>query len=149
MEKAKLRDALMQELWRMNRLDLMVNLHEFLEGELAALNYLRGCDGAVTPSQISENLRVSRARAANILRALREKQFVEMNISLDDRRKMDVCLTEAGKKFYDEKYADMIRYFDLYIDVLGEKDILELTRLLKKTSDNEVLLRPGKEPEEE
>ncbi len=150
MDKSELRDALMQQLWRLNKLDLMVSLREFIEGELAALYYLRGCDEAVTPSQISENLRVSRARAANILRALREKGYVEMSIAEDDRRKMDVCLTEEGRRYCDEKYAYLVRYFDLYVDVLGENDILELTRLLKKTADEEVLLRESEEsPESE
>ena len=141
MEKSELREALMQQLWRLNKLDLMVSLREFIEGELAALYYLSGCEGAVTPSQISENLRVSRARAANILRALRRKKFVEMNIAADDRRKMDVCLTEQGRRYCEEKYDYIVRHFDLYVDVLGEKDIAELTRLLKKTADSEVLLR--------
>lgn len=145
MDKSELRDALMQQLWRLNKLDLMVSLREFIEGELAALYYLRGCDEAVTPSQISENLRVSRARAANILRALREKGYVEMSIAEDDRRKMDVCLTEEGRRYCDEKYAYLVRYFDLYVDVLGERDILELTRLLKRTADEEVLLRESDE----
>ena len=150
MDKSELRDALMQQLWRLNKLDLMVSLREFIEGELAALYYLRGCDEAVTPSQISENLRVSRARAANILRALREKGYVEMSIAEDDRRKMDVYLTEEGRRYCDEKYAYLVRYFDLYVDVLGENDILELTRLLKRTADEEVLLRESEEsPESE
>ncbi len=145
MNKSELRDALMQQLWRLNKLDLMVSLREFIEGELAALHYLCGCEGAVTPSQISDNLRVSRARTANILRALRQKGYVEMNIAVDDRRKMDVCLTEKGRRYSDEKYAYIVRYFDLYVDVLGEQDISELTRLLKKTADSEVLLRSDTE----
>ena len=36
MEKKELRDALMQQLWRMNKMDLMVSLREFLEGESVA-----------------------------------------------------------------------------------------------------------------
>lgn len=147
MDKSELRDALMQQLWRMNKLDLMVSLREFIEGELAALYYLHGCEEAVTPSQISENLQVSRARAANILRALREKGFVEMSIAEDDRRKMDVCITEEGRRYFDEKYDYIVRYFDLYVEVLGERDIAELTRLLKKTADSEVLLRSESEEE--
>lgn len=74
MDKKELRDALMHQLWRMNKMDLMVNMREYLEGESAALNYLYTCgDARVTPSQISENISVSRARMANILRSLRGK----------------------------------------------------------------------------
>ena len=61
MDKKELRDALMHQLWRMNKMDLMVNMREYLEGESAALNYLYTCgDARVTPSQISENLNTSK-----------------------------------------------------------------------------------------
>lgn len=142
MDKAALRDELMQQLWRMNKMDLMVNLREFLEGETAALNYLYSCgEQAVSPSQISENIGVSRARMANILRSLRAKGYIEMEIAEQDRRKMDVRMTREGGTFCREKYEYLVRYFDLYVDVLGEADIKELIRLIKKTADNEILLK--------
>lgn len=142
MDKRELRSALMQQLWRMNKMDLMVNMREYLEGESAALNFLYTCgDRHVSPSQISENIRVSRARMANILRSLRGKGYIEMEISSSDRRKMDVCITDAGREYCKERYDYLVRYFDLYVDVLGEEDIRELTRLIKKTADNEVLLK--------
>lgn len=87
-DKTALRDGLIAELWRMNKMDIILHLREFVEGETAALWFLRSCETA-TPSQISENLNVSRARAANILRSLRQKGFVEMEIASSDRRKMD------------------------------------------------------------
>ena len=70
---------------------------------------------------------------------------MHISIATDDRRKMDVCLTEDGRRHCDEKYAFLMRYFDLYVEVLGERDIAELTRLLKKTADSEVLLRESDE----
>ena len=142
-DKTALRDGLIAELWRMNKMDIILHLREFVEGETAALWFLRSCETA-TPSQISENLNVSRARAANILRSLRQKGFVEMEIASSDRRKMDVRLTDAGCRSLEEKYAFLVRYFDLYVDVLGGEDIAELTRLLRKTVDCEALLATNK-----
>ena len=142
-DKTALRDGLIAELWRMNKMDIILHLREFVEGETAALWFLRSCETA-TPSQISENLNVSRARAANILRSLRQKGFVEMEIASSDRRKMDVRLTDAGRRNLEEKYAFLVRYFDLYVDVLGGEDIAELTRLLRKTADCEALLATNK-----
>lgn len=142
-DKTALRDGLIAELWRMNKMDIILHLREFVEGETAALWFLRSCETA-TPSQISENLNVSRARAANILRSLRQKGFVEMEIASSDRRKMDVRLTDAGRRSLEEKYAFLVRYFDLYVDVLGGEDIAELTRLLRKTVDCEALLATNK-----
>lgn len=37
----------------------------------------------------------------------------------------------------EEKYDFLLRYFDLFVDVLGESDILELTRLLKRVADSD------------
>ncbi len=145
MDKIKVRDGLIRELWRMTKMDIIIHLREFVEGETAALWYLNTCGAErVTPSQISDNLQVSRARAANILRSLREKHYVEMEIAEGDRRKMDVMLTEAGKQSLQEKYSFLLKYFDLYVDVLGEDEILDLTRLLKKTVDCNLLLDPKK-----
>ena len=64
-----------------------------------------------------------------------------MEIDSVDRRKMLVSLTEKGDSFLDEKYDFLVRYFDLYVDELGEKDITELIRLLRKTSDCNALLK--------
>ena len=142
MDKSELRKELMSELWRMIKLNLMVSLREFIEGETAALWTIRSCaEKKISPSQISESLCISRARAANILRSLRRKGFVDMQIDANDRRKMLVSLTEKGDAFLEEKYDFLVRYFDLYVDELGEKDITELIRLLRKTSDCNALLK--------
>ena len=131
----------MQQLWRMNKMNLMLTLREFIEGETATLWFLRSADETVTPSQISDSLRISRARTANILRSLRNKGLIAMEIDDDDRRKMHVDLTEAGRDFFRRKYAFIVRYFDMYVDVIGEKDISELNRLLHKTVESEKLLK--------
>ena len=68
----------------------------------------------------------------SILRSLRGKGFVEMDISAGDRRKMDVRCTPAGRAFLEEKYAAVLRLFEAYVDALGEEDILQLTRILDK-----------------
>ena len=97
-------------------------------------------DMTIIPSMISDNLRISRARTAIILRTLREKGYVTMDISEEDRRKMTVLLTESGKSYLDEKYDFLLAYFDKYIEVLGADNIEELTELLKLTADKEACL---------
>ena len=103
--KEHLRNELMQELWRMNKMDIIVHLMEIIEGETAVLGYLARCNGKlVNPSMISEELNISRARTANILRSLRKKELIVMEIDDDDRRKMQVGLTEKGRNFFAEKF---------------------------------------------
>lgn len=142
MDKTTLRDELMYELQRMAKMDIIVSLREFAEGETAALVALHFQHDRMTPSLLSETLQVSRARTANILRTLRQKGFIQMEMSEEDRRKMYVSLTTEGIRFLEEKHRFLVNYFDLYVEALGETDIAELTRLLRKTVDCEALVKP-------
>lgn len=141
MENDKLRDALIEQLWRMNKMDIISHLREFIEGELATLRFLKmNAAETVIPSMISDNLKISRARTAIILRTLREKGYVSMNIAEEDRRKMKVVMTDEGKGYLDEKYKFLLDYFEKYIEVLGAENIEALTGLLKLTADKEAEL---------
>ena len=135
MDKTQLRDALMAQLWRMYKMDIMLYLREFLVGETALLEYICDKKDAVTPSAISEDMHLSRARTANILRTLREKGYVEMEVDSADRRRMNVTATPAGENCLKGKHAFPIRIS--IVDVLGEDNISALTSLLKVTADSE------------
>ena len=108
MDKTQLRDALMAQLWRMYKMDIMLYLREFLVGETALLEYICDKKDAVTPSAISEDMRLSRARTANILRTLREKGYVEMEVDSADRRRMNVTATPAGENYLKGKHAYIV-----------------------------------------
>ncbi len=137
MDKVKLRDALMAQLWRMYSMDIMLYLREFLVGETALLECIASADRTLTPGEISEHMHLSRARTANILRTLREKGYVSMEVSGDDRRKMLVSITAPGREHLAGKHAYLESYFDKYVEVLGEENISNLTALLKVTADSE------------
>ena len=138
MDKIQLRDALMAQLWRMYKMDIMLYLREFLVGETALLECIASHGEALTPSAISDEAHLSRARTATIL---------TMDVADDDRRKMNVRITEAGIKHLAEKHGFLASYFDKYVEVLGEKNISELTALLKLTADSESKLK-SRFPEE-
>ena len=113
----------MAQLWRMYKMDIMLYLREFLVGETALLEYICDKKDAVTPSAISEDMHLSRARTANILRTLREKGYVEMEVDSADRRRMNVTATPAGENCLKGKHAFLEDYFDKYVDVLGEDNL--------------------------
>ena len=141
MEKEELRERLMCVLRKMYKMDIIVQLMEFVEGETAVLGCLTRHEGPMNPSQLSEEMHISRARTANILRALRRKGRIRMEIDDDDRRKMHVEATAEGRAFYEKKLAFLGRYFDGYIGVLGEEDTRALIGLLDKTVESEAVLR--------
>ena len=96
MDKISLREAFIAQLWRMYKLDIMLYLREFLVGETAALEYIATQPAPCTPSEISDSMRVSRARTANVLRSLREKGYVNMRTDEDDRRRVNVTVTDEA-----------------------------------------------------
>ena len=140
MDKIQLRDALMTQLWRMYRMDIMLYLREFLVGETATLEAIVSAEEPLTPTALSELMHLSRARTANLLRTLREKGYISMAMDSEDRRRMNVTPTEAGISYLGEKHAFLEKYFDMYVDVLGEENISGLTKLLKVTADSESAL---------
>ena len=60
-----------------------------------------------------------------------------MEISAEDRRKIDVVLTERGRRVLEEKRAYFLGSFDRYIEVMGEENIVELNRILRLTAENQ------------
>ena len=141
MDKTDLRDALMSQLWRMYKMDIMLYLREFLVGETALMEYIAMAGRAVTPTEISEEAHLSRARTANILRSLREKGYISMEMDEEDRRRMNVTATQSGLNYLKGKHEYVESYLDRYVEVLGEKNISDLTALLKVTADSEDALR--------
>ncbi len=58
-----------------------------------------------------------------------------MEMAENDRRKMQVTLTDSGRNQVTAKEAEIMNYFDIMIDGLGEKNIQELTRLINLTNN--------------
>lgn len=137
MDKISLRDGLMEQLWRMYRMDIMVYLREFLFGETAALECLSRHSGPSTPTTLAEEMKLSRPRTATILSTLRKKGYIEMSVDENDRRRMNVELTGAGLEHLKEKHTRVERYFDSCVEVLGDERITALTNLLRETADME------------
>ncbi len=137
MDKIELRNELVEQLWRMYKMDIMVYLREFLAGEMAALECLGHHVEPTTPTMLSEELKLSRPRMANILSSLRRKGYISMDIDHEDRRRMNVDLTEEGRNYLQSKFEFLAKYLDKYVEVLGETKIVELTQILKDTADSE------------
>ncbi|MFD0710781.1 MarR family winged helix-turn-helix transcriptional regulator [Paenibacillus sp. GCM10027626] len=55
--------------------------------------------GPMLPSVISETLGISRPTASKILRALKDKQFIEQKAHGEDRREQMTSLAEKGREF--------------------------------------------------
>lgn len=110
------------------------DLSAFLEGETAFLFIIKDFgDKPATPSQLSEELGVTKGRITAIINSLTRKDMVRLEKVDGDRRKVDVRITEKGKNYIDEKLASTNAFLRSFIDKIGRKDTEELMRILNRT----------------
>ena len=105
------------------------DLSAFLEGETAFLFIIRDYgDKPATPSQLSEELGVTKGRITAIINSLTRKDMVRLE-------KVDVRITETGKRYINEKLASTNAFLRNFIDKIGRKDAEELMRILNRTTE--------------
>jgi len=96
------------------------------------LRILRGRNpGAATVKLIRERMLDRMSDASRIVELLREKKLVERNICSEDRRKMDVIITQKGLDLLEEIEKENER-FDKRLSALNEEEIILLNNLLDK-----------------
>lgn len=134
MDKELLKFELIKSLSNIYFMDAFSELTEFLQGELKLLYFLlENEENEISPSIISKRLHISRPRITAALTTLRNKGFVTTEPSKEDRRRVYVNLTPRGKSFVLERKNNVEKYFDQYVNGLGEKDTKELIRLINLT----------------
>ncbi|NLZ81998.1 MAG: MarR family transcriptional regulator [Clostridiales bacterium] len=136
MNKENLKNNLMESLSKVYFMEVFTHLTEFLQGELFVLYFLsQNKDEVLSPSTISNNLHMSRPRVTNTLATLKKKGFVSTLNSLEDRRRIQVSLTEKGISYIEEKRKNIEDYFNAFLDRFGERDTIELIRLIDLAVD--------------
>lgn len=132
MNKRELTNNLTTSLAQMYDMEVIGCLSDFLQGELHVLNYLsQNKNMEINPSILSDNIHVSRSRITAALATLRKKNYVTMEMSQEDRRRMCVLLTPQGEAFIKEKHNNVENYFHILVEGLGEQNVMEMTRLIK------------------
>ena len=136
MGKCDLKNVLIQTLAQMYDKESFGILTVFFQGENQVLLFLSEHHNMnVYPSLISDKLHVSRSRVTAILTVLRKKEYVTLEMSEKDRRRMLVKITPEGLASIREKQKWADQYFEILVDGLGEQNTEELTRLVKICAD--------------
>lgn len=103
-------------------------------GELLALYYLQSSGGAY-PGQLSDELSVSTARIAAMLRDMEEKGWIERRDDTSDNRHTLVTLTGAGLQEISRRREQTVEALSGVLRTLGPEDASELIRLLKRMNE--------------
>jgi DNA-binding MarR family transcriptional regulator len=102
-----------------------------IRGEYGVLRYLYYVKDHVHAGTLTEQLHVVPGRMTDILNSLEAKGWIRRDKDEEDRRRINVCITETGRQ-QAVGMREMIRkeYEGMY-QILGKKDTEELIRLLK------------------
>ena len=108
---------------------------EGLRGEMFVLFYIMKTGGKSVPGQISSSVGVSTARIAMALNSLEEKGLITREIDIEDRRKINVELTQKGQEYVEEEQKRQVENVKGVLMSLGEKDAKELVRIIGRLSE--------------
>lgn len=106
-------------------------VQDSIRGEYGVLRYLMYVEDNVTAGTLTEQLHVVPGRMTDILKSLENKGFIIRCRDEEDKRRVNVCITEKGKIEAEEKRNYITDEYQDLFQILGEKDTIELIRLLK------------------
>ena len=112
-------------------------LEESIKGMIPILNYLFDhMEEETSPKNIENAFHVSSARIARVLNQLAEKNLIERKSSENDKRKTIVILTAEGKKFIEERKAELGRYTKKALNNISDEEKEEFLKIIKKMVNN-------------
>jgi DNA-binding MarR family transcriptional regulator len=106
-------------------------VQDSLRGEYGVLRYLMYVQDNVNAGILTEQLHVVPGRMTDILKSLESKAFIKRCRDEEDKRKVNVCITEEGKIEAEEKRNYITEEYQGLFEILGTEDTKELIRLLK------------------
>ena len=105
---------------------------DFSKGEIGILIFLTFQKDGVTSGHLSEELLVSTGRIASALKTLEKKQLIERRMDGKDKRRVNVYITEAGRKFTLEKHEHAINGMCTCLQKLDKEEAKLFVDLAKK-----------------
>lgn len=106
-------------------------VQDSIRGEYGVLRYLVYVHDNVSAGVLTEQLHVVPGRMTDILKSLEGKGFIKRCRDEEDKRKVNVCITEKGRIEAKEKRNYITKEYEDLFRILGKKDTEELIRLLK------------------
>jgi MarR family transcriptional regulator, organic hydroperoxide resistance regulator len=135
MDYRAMAEAMLSRMFTLNTTRPQRYINEGMRGEGFVLQYVIHRGKPVPPSEISGFMNISTARIAAALGSLERKGLVTRRIDPDDRRRILVDLTDAGRAFASEKEEHMLSHTTQLLEALGEQDATDLLRLINRVAE--------------
>jgi DNA-binding MarR family transcriptional regulator len=110
------------------------NVGKKYKGEVFMLDFL-SLHEPCRPSHIGNALNFGTARIAMALGGLEKKGFIKREMCQDDRRVIQVSLTDMGREHAKNARAEAVRKLERVFAAMGEESVEEFLRSLKKFMD--------------
>ena len=101
-------------------------------GEQGILNYLNFVRDGVMAGELSREIGITTGRTAIALKKLESKGLIRRQISEEDRRCVQVCITPAGKDAAEDLRTKVLDATVYVLTELGEQDAQEYVRIVKR-----------------
>lgn len=121
---------LMESLLKIYNVNSIKYLKRFIEGETGLMFLLYNEKEALEPTDIAYRLGITKGRVTSILSSLSDKNYIEITLFSEDRRRFKITLTDHGKKHMDEQIQTTSKYFSLLIERIGKEKANELSSIL-------------------
>lgn len=106
-----------------------------MRGEMAVLRLLAMENRALTAGEISRMLHMTTSRIAAVLGALDKKALIVRSTDAQDKRRVQVTLTQKGLAICQRKKQAALKNISHALSQLGEQDAKDFVRLMRRMND--------------
>lgn len=125
----------LQKMLILFKMKLQKQIIASMQGETFALQFIASHKGDVLPGEISAAMQISCARITATLNSLEKKGLISRHIDKEDRRRIQVKLTQAGKKLAATQNHVIVENAAKMFEYLGEDDAREYVRITSRLAD--------------
>lgn len=102
---------------------------------MMSVHFLSEEKGYTTPSEICKELGMSKSALTFILNKLELSAMIERKLSVSDRRKIELSLTQKSRGILADYHKSMKKNVLSLMEDFGEKDTNEFLRLINKANN--------------
>ena len=125
-----------QSLLDIYRMEVIDGIRDILSGENSFLLLLLSCSSSpLTASFMAERLNITKGRITALISSLLDKEDIEINLDMKDRRKTLIQLTEKGRNRIETKIDEVNEKLEYLIRDLSIEEVNVLLNILEKVKN--------------
>ena len=132
----KVLENIRQSLLDIYRMEVIDGIRDILSGENSFLLLLLSCSSSpLTASFMAERLNITKGRITALISSLLDKEDIEINLDMKDRRKTLIRLTEKGRNRIETKIDEVNEKLEYLISDLSIEEVNVLLNILEKVKN--------------